>query len=113
MFAVPKQRPGSPARTPAVHRTDRDQVSVVEYAKTLAAEDFQTVAFRGTGKKRVRSRFAFKRVTAPTREREAPREEWLIIEWPEGQPAPSDYSISNLPTGAQPQRLARLGRLRG
>jgi hypothetical protein len=58
-----------------------------EYAKTLAPEDFQTVTFSGTGKTRVRSRFAFKRVTAAhpvTRDRVAPREEWLIIEWPHG-----------------------------
>ena len=90
-------------------------VSVGEYAKTLTAEDFRTVAFRGTGKTRVSSRFAFKRITAAhplTRDRQAPREEWLIIEWPEGREAPSDYWISNLPARTKPQRLARLARLR-
>ena len=115
VFAVPDRKPGKPGRNPAAHHADRDPVSVGEYAKTLTDEDFQTVAFRGTGKARVRSRFAFKRVTAAhpvTRDRVAPREEWLIIEWAEGHDAPSDYWISNLPARTKPQRLARLARLR-
>jgi FOG: Transposase len=115
VFAVPERKPGSRGRSPAAHHADRDQVSVGEYAKTLGAEDFQTVTFRGRGKTRVRSRFAFKRVTVAhpvTREREAPREEWLIIEWPEGHEHPSDYWISNLPADTEPEQLARLARLR-
>jgi SRSO17 transposase len=114
-FAVPHRKPGKPGRTPAAHHADRDPISVGEYAKTLTDTDFQTVTFRGTGKTRVRSRFAFTRVTAAhpvTRDRIAPREEWLIIEWPEGREAPSDYWISNLPARTKPQRLARLARLR-
>ena len=115
VFAVPERKPGKPGRTPAAHHADRDPVSVAEYAKTLTETDFQTVTFRGTGKTRVSSRFAFKRVTAAhpvTRDRLAPREEWLIIEWPEGAEHPSDYWISNLPARTKPQRLARLARLR-
>jgi SRSO17 transposase len=115
VFAVPDRKPGKPGRSPAAHRSDRDPISVGEYAKTLTDTDFQTVTFRGTGKTRVRSRFAFIRVTAAhpvTRDRVAPREEWLIIEWPEGREAPTDYWLSNLPAGTKPQRLARLARLR-
>ncbi len=114
-FAVPDRTPGKPGRNPAAHRSDRDPISVGEYAKTLTDTDFQTVAFRGTGKTKMRSRFAFRRITAAhpvTRDRLAPREEWLIIEWPEGAEAPTDYWISNLPAGTKPQRLARLARLR-
>jgi SRSO17 transposase len=115
VFAVPDRQPGKPGRSPAAHHADRDPVSVGEYAHTLTDKDFQTVVFRGTGKTRVRSRFAFKRVTAAhpvTRDRVAPREEWLIIEWPAGAEHPTDYWISNLPARAKPQRLARLARLR-
>ena len=115
VFHVPDRKPGKPGRSPAAHRGDRDPVSVGEYAKTLTAGDFQTVTFRGTGKTRVRSRFAFQRITTAhpvTRDRVAPREEWLIIEWPDGAEHPSDYWISNLPAGTKPQRLARLARLR-
>ena len=46
------------------------------------------------------------------RDRRAPREEWLIIEWPEGHEHPSDYWISNLPTDTPSHQLARLARLR-
>jgi len=115
VFAVPDRKPGRPGRTPAAHRTDSVPVSAGEYAKTLSEKDFKTVAFRGAGKTRVSSRFAFTRITAAhpvTRDRVAPREEWLIIEWPEGDETPSDYWISNLPAGTKPQRLARLARLR-
>jgi SRSO17 transposase len=41
-----------------------------------------------------------------------PREEWLIAEWPEGNDEPSDYWISNLPADSEPERLARLARMR-
>ena len=41
-----------------------------------------------------------------------PREEWLIAEWPEGQEQPTDYWISNLPADTEPERLARLARMR-
>jgi len=115
VFHVPDRKPGRPGRPPAAHRSDREPIAVGEYAKTLTDEDFQTVAFRGTGKTRVSSRFAFKRITAAhpvTRDRLAPREEWLIIESPDGKDAPSDYWISNLPARTKPQRLARLARLR-
>jgi SRSO17 transposase len=114
-FVVPERKPGRPGRNAAAHRADRDPVAVGEYAKTLTDADFQTVTFRGTGKTRIQSRFAFIRITAAhpvTRDRVAPREEWLIIEWPEGHDAPSDYWISNLPATTKPQRLARLARLR-
>jgi len=42
----------------------------------------------------------------------APREEWLIIECPEGTEQPSDYWLANLPADAAHERLARLARLR-
>ena len=54
-FAVPDRKPGKPGRNPAAHRSDRDPISVGEYAKTLTDTDFQTVTFRGTGKTRVSS----------------------------------------------------------
>lgn len=114
VFAVPERKPG-PGRNPAAHHADQDPVAVGEYAKTLTEKDFQTVTFRGSGKTKMSSRFAFKRVTAAhpvTRDRIAPRTEWLIIEWPQGAEAPIDYWISNLPARAKPGRLARLARLR-
>jgi SRSO17 transposase len=61
-------------------------------------------------------RFAFARVHAAHLWHkgyvEEPHEEWLIAEWPEGEEAPTDYWLSNLPRDTEPERLARLARLR-
>jgi SRSO17 transposase len=115
VFAVPERHAGSKGRPPSRARAQDEPVSVEHFARSLDPESFQTVTFRGKGKTRVRSRFAFQRVTAAhpvTRDKEAPREEWMIIEWPEGRDAPSDYWTSNLPADTKPERLARLARLR-
>lgn len=39
-------------------------------------------------------------------------EEWLIIEWPEGEAKPTDYWISNLPPNTPLKELVRLGKIR-
>ncbi|MGH2831770.1 MAG: IS701 family transposase [Solirubrobacteraceae bacterium] len=114
-FEVPARRAGSRGPAPSTPRPDREAVSVEHLARSLGEDDFHTVTFRGKGKTRVRSRFAFQRVTAGhpvIRDNEPPREEWIIIEWPAGRDAPSDYWISNLPAKTKPERLARLARLR-
>lgn len=115
VFAVPERSRGARGPAPRALRSQDKPVSVEQFARSLTDEDFQTVSFRGKSKKRLRSRFAFQRVTAAhpvTRDSQAPREEWLIIEWPAGRNAPSDYWISNLPADTKPERLARLARLR-
>jgi SRSO17 transposase len=115
VFGVPERRVGSRGPAPSALRAEGKPVSVEHFASSLNRKDFQTVTFRGKGKTRVRSRFAFQRITAAhpvTRDSQAPREEWLIIEWPAAQKTPSDYWISNLPADAKPERLARLARLR-
>jgi SRSO17 transposase len=115
VFAVPERSPGARGPAPRTPRAKEEPVSVERFARSLPPEDFQRVSFRGKGKKRLRSRFAFQRITAAhpvTRDNQVPREEWLIIEWPVGRDAPSDYWISNLPANTKPERLARLARLR-
>ncbi len=114
-FAVPERR-AKRGRPPSVPRPDRDPESVRALAERLPAEAWQTVPCRTTpAGEEVASRFAFVRVVAAhpvTRDHTSPREEWLIIELPAGEEAPSDYWLSNLPEDAQPERLARLARLR-
>jgi len=62
------------------------------------------------------SRFIFVRVHAAHHWQkgfaQAPREEWLIAEWPDDHERPTDYWISNLPADTEPEQLARLARLR-
>jgi SRSO17 transposase len=115
-FAVPprKGRTGRPRSRP---RPDREPEAIGELIARLGAEHVKTVTFRdGPDGEPMSSRFAFLRVRAAHRWhkglREEPREEWLIAEWPEGQDEPSDHWLSNLPPDSEPERLARLARLR-
>ena len=115
VFAVPPRKPGARGGAPRLARPDREPGSIAKLVAGLQPDAFETVAFRDADGKRLSSRFAFVRVIAAhpiTHERQAPREEWLIVEWPEGKDAPIDYWLSNLPAGTEPERLARLARLR-
>ena len=97
-------------------RPDREPEQIGELIARLGPEHFQTVTFRdGPDGNRMTSRFCFLRVRAAHEweKRSTPRrEEWLIIEWPEGRKQPTDYWLSNLPADTKPERLARLARLR-
>jgi SRSO17 transposase len=114
-FAVPERRAGT-GRPPSVTRPDRRPESVRALATRLPKKAWKSVPCRTTPTGEiVSSRFAFVRVVAAhpvTRDHKPPREEWLIVEWPEGEEAPSDYWLSNLPEHERPERLARLARLR-
>ncbi len=115
VFAVPPRKPGSRGPAPSVLRTDTKPGSITELVAGLDPDAWQTVAFRGIDGAQLHSRFAFVRVIAanPVDElHREPREEWLIIEWPEGHEQPSDYWLSNLPADTEPEQLARLARLR-
>jgi SRSO17 transposase len=114
-FVVP-ERNGSVGRRRSVARPDRKPESVRALALRLPKRGWKTLACRTTpAGEEVSSRFAFVRVVAthPVRNNNLPpREEWLIIEWPEREDAPTDYWLSNLPADTPRKRLARLARLR-
>lgn len=114
-FAVP-ERAGGTGRPPTVARPDRKPESVRSLAERLPAEAWQTLSCRTTpAGEDVLSRFACLRVVAtnPVRnDRRPARWEWLLVEWPADEAAPSDYWLSNLREDESPERLARLARLR-
>jgi len=115
-FAVPK-RQGASGRPRGRLRPDRKPQAIAELIAGLDPDDWQTVAFRdGPDGEPMSSRFAFVRARAAHRWQwgfaTEPREEWLICEWPEGEQEPTDYWLSNLPPDVEPERLARLARLR-
>jgi SRSO17 transposase len=115
VFSVPARKRGSRGPAPSALVADRDPRQLTEIAASVADEDFRTLVYTTRGGEEVRSRFAMLRVIAAhpvDRDRCQPREEWLIVEWPEGAEQPSDYWISNLPADTTPERLARLARLR-
>jgi SRSO17 transposase len=114
-FTVP-ERDGATGRPPSRPKADREPEAIGALIARLA-DDVQMVTFRdGPDGTPMTSRFVFVRVRTAHRWRkglrEAPREEWLIAEWPEGRDEPSGYWISNLPADTAPERLARLARLR-
>jgi SRSO17 transposase len=115
-FAVP-ERKGATGRPRRRLRPDRKPLAIAELIAGLQRNDWQAVTFRdGPDGEPKRSRFAFVRVRAAHRWEwgfaTEPREEWLICEWRDGEQEPSDYWLSNLPADAEPERLARLARLR-
>ena len=116
-FAVPAPKRAS-GRPPKRLRPDREPLAIGELIADLEPGEWQTVAFRdGPDGEPMTSRFAFLRVRAghlwhKGYVEEPPHEEWLIAEWPEGSEEPTDYWLSNLPADAEPERLARLVRLR-
>jgi len=114
-FAVP-ERQGTVGRRRSIARPDRKPESVRALAERLPARAWKRLPCHTTpAGEEVSSRFAFVRVVAthPVRnDHQPPREEWLIIEWPENAETPSDYWLSNLPEDEPRERLARLARLR-
>ncbi len=115
-FSVPPRRPGSRVPAPsALVAPDADPRQIAELAASLRPEDFQTLVYRTRKEQELSSRFAIVRVIAAhpvERGGAEPREEWLIIEWPEGAEQPTGYWISNLPADTPPERLVHLARLR-
>jgi len=123
-FAVPA-RTSEDGRAPWRPRPDREPKPIGDLIGDLAS-DAQIVTFRdGPDGDPVTSRFIFARVHAAHGWRSdvgrqgwregaevPPREEWLIAEWPEDHDEPTDYWISNLPADTEPERLARLARMR-
>ncbi len=107
--------PGRPAkrlRRPA----GGGPVSAKALAKSLAAEAWREITWReGTTAEPLRSRFAGVRVRPAHRDSrrcEPWPEQWLMIEWPEGEPEPTKYWLANLPTDTSLSRLVYLAKLR-
>jgi SRSO17 transposase len=115
VFGVRARRPGR-GRPPSVAHPDRPHTSALALARGLPAEAFQKIAFStGPGGHELAGRFALVRVVAAhpiERLHLPPRQEWLIVEWPEGDERPSDLWLSNLPADTPPERLVQLARLR-
>jgi SRSO17 transposase len=115
VFAVPEQT-GKQGRPWSRLRPDREPDTIGELIARIGLNHAQTVAFRdGPDGKPVTSRFVVVSVRAAHDWRKATRlrrEELLIAEWPPGADEPIDYWLSNLPAGTEPERLARLARLR-
>jgi SRSO17 transposase len=114
-FAVPPRTSGR-GRPPSRPRADREPEAIKALITRLGQQATRTVRFRdGPDGTPMTSQFIFVRVRAAhdvPGHQGAPREEWLIAEWPDGAEQPLDYWISNMAPDTPPARLARLARLR-
>jgi SRSO17 transposase len=94
---APPPAPRGHGRPPTrlVRDKTHQPVSVLELAQRLSPRSFRQVTWREGVAGALSSRFARVRVRAAHANR--PRaEEWLLIEWPQGEPEPTHYWFSTL-----------------
>lgn len=121
-FWTPGQDPQPPRRLsgPGRPRTCWDSGqsrprSAKQIAASLPRGAFRQVTWRDGTQGRMRSRFARVRVRpAPAKQRSRPLrpEEWLIVEWPTGESAPTKYWLSTAPASISLRKLVRRAKLR-
>jgi SRSO17 transposase len=104
-------------RRPKLMRRDAEHhpVSVKALALALPAASWQAIFWREGSAGALTSRFARVRVRAAHRDewRAEPRgEEWLLIEWPDGDAEPIKYWLATLPPDMPFDRLVDLAKLR-
>jgi SRSO17 transposase len=106
-----RKRPGKQMRRGAKHQP----VSVKELALGLPASAWRTITWREGAAEVLSSRFARVRVRAAHRDdklTDCRPEEWLLIEWPEGEKEPTKYWLSTLASDISFRRLVDYAKLR-
>ena len=104
-------RPPHLLRRSANHRP----VSVKQLAMSLSGGAYKELTWREGTDRKLRSRFAAVRVRPAHRDywkSEPHAEEWLLIEWPKGEPEPVKYWISTLPAGIGLKALVKMAKQR-
>lgn len=107
------QRRGKPMNNTG-RRDEPDLVSAREVALALPKRAWRTIRWREGSADWLSSRFARVRVGVG-HNRLLPEQlarEWLLIEWPDGEAAPTKYWLSTLPAGIGLRRLVDLAKLR-
>jgi SRSO17 transposase len=109
---APGKRPGC---APKKGRRDApDTISIKELALGLRAKAWRTIEWREGTNERLNSRFARVRVHVASSHEQAekPAKEWLLIEWPQGEDAPTKYWLSTLPKNIPFRELVDAAKLR-
>jgi len=114
---LPRKRWKRRGRPPTLlRRGPRHQpVALKQLAESLPEGAWKTVTWREGTKQELKSRFAALRVRPAHRDdwqREPHPEEWVLLEWPEGEPEPTKYWVSNLPGTAKLRKLVGLAKHR-
>jgi SRSO17 transposase len=95
-------------------RGQRDLISVQELALGLDKKAWRTIKWREGSAEWLSSRFARVRVHAGHRHQvpQCQSEEWLLVDWPEGEAEPTKYWLSTVPKDISFHRLVDLANLR-
>ena len=104
-------------RRPSRLRRDggHQPVTLKTLALSLPARAWRSVTWREGSQGALSSRFAAVRVRPAHRDTQRSEpwpEEWLLIEWPEGEAEPAKYWFSNLPRRTSLQRLVQVAKAR-
>jgi SRSO17 transposase len=108
-----ERRPGHEPPKRGRH-CEPDPISVKERALGLPARAWRTIKWREGAAEWLSSRFARVRVRAGHRHDlvDSPAEEWLLIEWPKDEEAPTKYWLSTLPEDISFRALVDTAKLR-
>ena len=114
---LPPQRGRGSGRPPKLlRRNDQHQpIAATALALGLPAEAWQTITWREGSADWLASRFTRQRVRPAHRDTKLtePRaEEWLLIEWPQGETEPTKYWFATLPEDVAFDRLVDIAKLR-
>jgi len=114
---MPPKRWSGRGRRPKLLRRDAQHqpLSAKALALQLPARRWVRVTWREGTNQALSSRFAALRMRCAHRDywREQPHpEQWLLIEWPKGEPAPTKYFLSTLGADTPIQELVRVAKLR-
>lgn len=104
-------RPPTLLRRDAGHRP----LPALELARALPESTWEATSWREGTKGLLSSRFARLRVRVAHRDynrRTLRAEEWLLVEWPEGEAAPTKYWLSTLPSDTSMEMLVRWAKVR-
>ena len=97
------------------HDADHRPVSAKQLAMQLATEAWKEVEWREGSNQTLGSRFAAVRIRPASRDHKLSQPhpvEWLVVEWPEGEPEPTKYWLSTLPEDTQLEALVDAIKLR-
>ena len=99
-----------------LRRTSRHRpIAINALAQQLPLGAWRTITWRQGTRGAMRSRFALLRVRPAHRDENLhrPRDiEWLLIEWPQGEPAPTKSWLSTMPADTPASQLVRLAKIR-
>ena len=114
---LPAKKWSGIGRPPTLLRRDgkHQPISVKELALGLPKRAWRVVKWREGSAEWLSSRFARVRVRVARRDfklTESRPEEWLLIEWPEGEKEPTKYWLSNLPKDIAFRQLVDIAKLR-